>query len=122
MLSPLLQVFSASLNRECQKKSIQVLGVAARSMTHVVTSACLDHKYQDCVAVCPVEAFREMDTYLIIDPDECIDCGACVPECPVEAIFADTDVPDEEEEWIDKNETESADAPIAEGDSPVLGS
>ena len=64
-------------------------------MTHVVTSACVDHKYQDCVAVCPVEAFREMDTYLIIDPDECIDCGACVPECPVEAIFADTDVPDD---------------------------
>ena len=70
-------------------------------MTHVVTSACMNHKYQDCVAVCPVEAFRELDTYLVIDPDECIDCGACVPECPVEAIFADTDVPDEEEEWID---------------------
>ena len=68
-------------------------------MTHVVTSACVDHKYQECVAVCPVEAFREADTYLIIDPDECIDCGACVPECPVDAIFADTDVPDEEEFW-----------------------
>ena len=64
-------------------------------MTHVVTSACVDHKYQECVAVCPVEAFREADTYLIIDPDECIDCGACIPECPVDAIFADTDVPDE---------------------------
>ena len=74
----------------------------------------MNHKYQDCVAVCPVEAFREMDTYLVIDPDECIDCGACVPECPVEAIFADTDVPDEEEEWIERNETEAADAPIAE--------
>ena len=61
-----------------------------------------------------------MDTYLVIDPDECIDCGACVPECPVEAIFADTDVPDEEEEWIERNETEAADAPIAEGDSPCL--
>ena len=42
-------------------------------MTHVVTSACVDHKYQDCVAVCPVEAFKEADTYLVIDPDECID-------------------------------------------------
>ena len=47
-------------------------------MTHVVTEACVDHKYQDCVAVCPVEAFRETDTYLVIDPDECIDLGKCV--------------------------------------------
>jgi len=90
-------------------------------MTHVVTSACVDHKYQDCVAVCPVEAFREAGNYLVIDPDECIDCAACVPECPVEAIFADTDLPDEEESWLDKNEEESPDLPIAEGDSPVLG-
>ena len=90
------------------------------SMTHVVTSACVDHKYQDCVAVCPVEAFKEMATYLVIDPDECIDCGACIAECPVEAIFADTDVPAEEEEWIERNETESVEAPIAEGDSPIL--
>ena len=89
-------------------------------MTHVVTSACVDHKYQDCVAVCPVEAFREKDTYLVIDPDECIDCGACVAECPAEAIFADTDVPDEEESWIARNEEESVDAEIATGESPVL--
>ena len=65
-------------------------------MTHVVTSACVDHKYQDCVAVCPVEAFKEADTYLVIDPDECIDCAACVTECPVEAIFEESEVP---EEW-----------------------
>tara|TARA_B100000401_G_scaffold298388_1_gene204775 strand:- start:411 stop:623 length:213 start_codon:yes stop_codon:yes gene_type:complete len=67
-----------------------------------------------------VEAFREKDTYLVIDPDECIDCGACVPECPAEAIFADTDVPDEEESWIARNEEESVDAEIATGESPVL--
>ena len=91
-----------------------------RDMTHVVTSACVDHKYQDCVAVCPVEAFREADSYLVIDPDECIDCAACVTECPVEAIFADTDLPDEFEEWLDRNEVEAADLPLAEGDSPVL--
>ena len=90
-------------------------------MPHVVTSACVDHKYQDCVAVCPVEAFREADNYLVIDPDECIDCAACIPECPVEAIFADTDLPEEEESWLEKNENESPDLPIAEGDSPVLG-
>ena len=89
-------------------------------MTHVVTSACVDHKYQDCVAVCPVEAFREKDTYLVIDPDECIDCAACVSECPVEAIYADTDVPADEEEWIYRNEDEAPDAEIAMGDSPVL--
>ncbi|MDP6233847.1 MAG: 4Fe-4S binding protein [Candidatus Poseidoniaceae archaeon] len=90
-------------------------------MPHVVTTTCVDHKYQECVAVCPVEAFRELDTYLVIDPDECIDCGACIPECPVEAIFPDTEVPEEEEAWIDRNADEAVDAPIAEGDSPVLG-
>ncbi len=90
-------------------------------MPHVVTTTCVDHKYQECVAVCPVEAFRELDTYLVIDPDECIDCGACIPECPVEAIFPDTEVPEGEEAWIDRNAEEAVDAPIAEGDSPVLG-
>ena len=89
-------------------------------MTHVVTSACVDHKYQDCVAVCPVDAFREMPTYLVIDPDECIDCGACISECPVEAIFPDTDVPDGLESWIEKNEDEAPNAEPAEGDSPIL--
>ena len=66
------------------------------------------------------EAFKEADTYLVIDPDECIDCAACVAECPVEAIFADTDVPDEEMEWIERNENESLELEIATGDSPVL--
>lgn len=89
-------------------------------MTYVVTSACVKHKYQDCVAVCPVDAFRELDTYLVIDPDDCIDCNACVPECPVDAIYYEDDVPDEEIDWIEKNETEAVDAPLAEGDSPVL--
>ncbi|MFL2974235.1 MAG: ferredoxin [Marine Group II euryarchaeote MED-G38] len=89
-------------------------------MTHVVTEACVGHKYQDCVAVCPVEAFREADTYLVIDPDECIDCAACIPECPVDAIFADTDLPDEQESWLQKNEDEAPNLEIAEGDSPVL--
>ncbi len=105
-----------------ESKTSNVLAKEYRSnnMTHVVTSACVDHKYQDCVAVCPVEAFREADNYLVIDPDECIDCAACVAECPVEAIFADTDLPDEHEAWLDRNEEEASDLPIAEGDSPVL--
>lgn len=89
-------------------------------MTHVVTSACVKCKYQDCVAVCPVECFKEAGEYLVIDPDDCIDCQACVPECPVGAIFADIDVPDSEIEWIEKNEVEALTLPTAEGDSPVL--
>jgi ferredoxin len=91
-------------------------------MTYVVTSACVGHKYQDCVAVCPVEAFREMATYLVIDPDDCIDCNACMSECPVDAIFPDYDLPDEESEWLEKNEEEAVDAPLATGESPVLAS
>tara|TARA_Y100000992_G_scaffold93451_1_gene60171 strand:+ start:226 stop:501 length:276 start_codon:yes stop_codon:yes gene_type:complete len=90
-------------------------------MTHVVTAACVGHKYQDCVAVCPVDAFRELETYLVIDPDDCIDCGACIPECPVEAIFAEEDVPEDLIEWVEKNEKEALDAPLADGTSPVLG-
>ena len=89
-------------------------------LTHVVTEACVNHKYQDCVAVCPVDAFKEMATYLVIDPDECIDCGACIPECPVEAIFEESEVPDDLIHWIEKNEEESIDAKLADGNSPVL--
>ena len=69
-------------------------------MTHVVTSACVGHKYQDCVAVCPVDAFSEMETYLVIDPDDCIDCGACEPECPVDAIRAEDEA---EDRWTQLN-------------------
>ncbi len=89
-------------------------------MTHVVTSSCVNHKYQDCVSVCPVDAFREMATYLVIDPDECIDCTACVTECPVDAIYYDDDVPELEFDWIEKNEIESVDAPFADGTAKVL--
>ena len=89
-------------------------------MTHVVTSACVKCKYQDCVAVCPVDCFREAGEYLVIDPDDCIDCNACVPECPVDAIYPEEEVPESEIEWIEKNEREAPDLPIAEGDSPVL--
>ncbi|MEO8103848.1 MAG: ferredoxin family protein, partial [Betaproteobacteria bacterium] len=62
-------------------------------MTYVVTEACINCKHTDCVEVCPVDAFREGRNFLVIDPDECIDCTLCVPECPVEAIYMDTDVP-----------------------------
>ncbi|MGL6096926.1 MAG: indolepyruvate ferredoxin oxidoreductase subunit alpha [Fimbriiglobus sp.] len=62
-------------------------------MAFVVAEPCVNCKYTDCVVVCPMECFYGDDRQLYIDPDDCIDCGACVPECPVEAIFPDTDVP-----------------------------
>ena len=62
-------------------------------MTHVVTEACIQCKYTDCVDVCPVDCFREGPNFLTIDPDECIDCAVCIPECPVNAIYAEEDVP-----------------------------
>jgi ferredoxin len=62
-------------------------------MTFVVTESCIRCKYTDCVDVCPVDAFCEGANFLVIDPDECIDCAVCVPECPVNAIFAEEDVP-----------------------------
>src|SRR5215210_3391345 len=62
-------------------------------MTHVVCQPCYDCKYTDCVAVCPVECFYYDEKMLYIDPADCIDCEACVPECPVEAIFTEANVP-----------------------------
>ncbi len=62
-------------------------------MTHVVTEACICCRYTDCVDVCPVDCFREGPNFLVIDPDECIDCAVCVAECPVNAIYAEEDVP-----------------------------
>jgi ferredoxin len=62
-------------------------------MTYVVTESCIKCKYTDCVDVCPVDCFREGPNFLVIDPDECIDCTLCVAECPVEAIYAEDDLP-----------------------------
>ena len=66
-------------------------------MAHVVTEPCVNCKYTDCVVVCPMECFYGDAAQLYIDPDDCIDCGACLPECPAEAIFPDTGVP---AKWI----------------------
>lgn len=62
-------------------------------MTYVVTESCIKCKYTDCVDVCPVDCFHEGPNFLVIDPDECIDCTLCVAECPVDAIYAEDDVP-----------------------------
>ena len=67
-------------------------------MTFVVTEACIKCKLTDCVEVCPVDCFHEGPNFLVIDPDECIDCTLCEPECPVEAIYSEDEVP-EGQEW-----------------------
>jgi len=72
-------------------------------MTYVVTEACIKCKYTDCVDVCPVDCFREGPNFLVIDPDECIDCTLCVAECPVEAIYAEDDVPANQIDFIRLN-------------------
>ena len=72
-------------------------------MTHIVTESCIKCRYTDCVDVCPVDCFRKGPNFLVIDPDECIDCAVCIPECPVEAIFAEEDVPEEQREFIEIN-------------------
>ncbi len=72
-------------------------------MTYVVTESCIRCKYTDCVDVCPVDCFREGPNFLVIDPDECIDCTLCVAECPVEAIFAEDDVPADQQQFTALN-------------------
>src|SRR5436190_12405836 len=72
-------------------------------MTFVVIDKCINCKYTDCVEVCPVDCFREGPNMLVIDPDECIDCNLCVPECPVDAIFAEDDVPEDQKAFIKLN-------------------
>jgi ferredoxin len=72
-------------------------------MAYVVTESCIKCKYTDCVDVCPVDCFREGPNMLVIDPDECIDCTLCVAECPVEAIFTEDDVPDDQQDFIKLN-------------------
>jgi ferredoxin len=68
-------------------------------MAFVVTESCIKCKYTDCVEVCPVDCFHEGPNFLVIDPDECIDCTLCEPECPVEAIFSEDEVPAGQEEF-----------------------
>ena len=81
-------------------------------MPHVVTEPCLKCKYTDCVAVCPVDSFREDAEMLYIDPEVCIDCGACIPECPVQAIFADADVPEQYKSFIALNAAKAKELPV----------
>jgi ferredoxin len=88
-------------------------------MTYVTTTPCVDCKYTDCAAVCPVEAFHETPDRLLINPDTCIDCDACLPECPVEAIFSDMSIPEEYQDWLEKN-AEAQNFPIISTKVPAL--
>jgi ferredoxin len=81
-------------------------------MTHVVTEACIRCKYTDCVAVCPVECFHEGPNFLVIDPDVCIDCGVCIPECPVEAIVEEKDLSAGQLEYLALNTELAAKWPL----------
>jgi ferredoxin len=72
-------------------------------MSYVVTEACIRCKYTDCVTVCPVDCFHEGPNFLVIDPEGCIDCAVCVPECPVSAIVADHELPAGQEAYLELN-------------------
>ena len=72
-------------------------------MTHVVTESCIKCKYTDCVDVCPVDCFHECPNMLVIDPDECIDCAVCIPECPVNAIYPEEEVPPSQKDFFKIN-------------------
>jgi len=88
-------------------------------MTYVVTENCIRCKYTDCVDVCPVDCFREGPNFLVIDPEECIDCTLCVAECPAEAIFAEDDVPASQHAFIELNAELAANwEPIVERHEP----
>ncbi len=91
-------------------------------MTYIVVENCQGCRFTDCVTVCPVDCFHGDDQMLYIDPDECIDCGACVPECPVEAIFAEEDLPGDQEKWLQINADKCPDLPVvAEKGDPLPG-
>jgi len=89
-------------------------------MTYVVTDKCIRCKYTDCVEVCPVDCFHEGSNMLVIDPVECIDCGLCVPECPIEAIFVEDELPEDQQEFIALNAELSKQWPVlAERKEPL---
>lgn len=88
-------------------------------MTHVVTDNCNGCKFTDCVPVCPVDCFYEVEQQLIIDPDECIDCSACVAECPVEAIWSEDELPERHLSAIEFNAAQ-AELCRDRGDNPIV--
>lgn len=88
-------------------------------MAFIVTESCINCKYTDCVEVCPVDCFHEGNNILVINPDECIDCALCVPECPVEAIVADEDISSSQLEFIEINKNLSKTLPVITKKKPA---
>ena len=89
-------------------------------MTYVVTENCIQCKYTDCVEVCPVDCFHEGPNFLVIDPEECIDCTLCEPECPIGAIFSEDDLPADQEQFIALNAELAAEWPVITEIKPPL--
>lgn len=89
-------------------------------MAFYVTDNCIKCKHTDCVAVCPVDCFHEGPNFLAIDPKECIDCAMCVPECPVDAIYSDEDLPEDQKHFIKINEYLSEKWPVITEQKPPL--
>ena len=83
-------------------------------MPHIVGDACVKCKFTDCVDSCPVTCFHETPDMLVIDPEVCIDCGACIPECPVDAIFLEEELPEDQQEYIEINRVLSTVYPVLE--------
>lgn len=81
-------------------------------MTYIVTQHCVDCKYTDCVTVCPVDAFHEGPRTLYINPDTCVNCDACVPACPVEAIYSEENLPSQYQAYIQLNTDGCKDTPV----------
>lgn len=90
-------------------------------MTHVVTDNCINCKHTDCVEVCPVDCFHAGANFLVIDPDECIDCTLCVEECPVGAIFPELDVPEGQEVYLQLNAELAKEWPVLTHKIPSMG-
>jgi ferredoxin len=108
---------------ESSKRIPVFIGKVLVAMTHVVTQPCVGCRYTDCVVVCPVECFYEGEKMLYIHPEECIDCEACVAECPVEAIFHEDNVPDDWKSFIELNaEMASKSTVITEKKKPLADS
>jgi ferredoxin len=89
-------------------------------MAHVVAEPCINCRFTDCVAVCPVDCFHIGANFLVIDPEVCIDCGLCIPECPVEAIFTEDDIPEKWNDYIEINAKYSPEWPVIDAQREPL--
>ena len=89
-------------------------------MTHIVAEPCIKCRYTDCVAVCPVDCFHEGMNMLVIDPETCIDCGLCPPECPVTSIYPEEDLPEKWDDFIEINAKHASEWPVIDAQKEPL--